>query len=115
GGSPSPGGLPLKRFSRLAALLGTLLVCSFAAAEETAPQLFARYDNLTVGDAVTVSDLAITSGAMKFTLKSGSAAPVKAGDEVVGLFFSGDGSFSYVENEPVELPLAKSNLKFTKA
>lgn len=104
----------MKSISRLTALLGVLLVSSFAVADETAPQLFARYAAPHVGDAVTVSNLTITAGAMKFTL-NGSAAPVKAGDEVVGLFFAGDGAFDYTESDAVELPLAKSNLRFTKA
>src|SRR5206468_4121153 len=100
------GGLPVQSLSRLTALLGALLVCSFAGAE-TAPQLFARYAAPHAGDAVTVSNLTITSGAMKFTLTSGSAAPVKAGDEVVGLFFVGDAAFDYAVSDSVELPLAK--------
>jgi hypothetical protein len=105
----------VKSISRVTAVLGVLFVCAIAAADENAPQLVARYDNLKLGGApVTVSNLTITSGSMKFTLNSGSAATVKAGDEVVGLFFAGDGAFDYNE-EAVELPLAKSNLRFTKA
>jgi hypothetical protein len=105
----------VKLIFRRTALLGVLFVSLLAAADENAPQLVARYEHLQLGSApVTVGNLTITSGSMKFTLNSGSAATVKADDEVVGLFFAGDGAFDYNE-EAVELPLAKSNLRFTKA
>jgi len=104
-------------FIRLVAVLGFLsFVCAIAAAEETAPQLVARYENLALGGApVTVSNLTITSGSMKLTLASGSAAPVKAGDEVIGIFFKGDGSFDYSANDAVELPIMQANLRYLKS
>lgn len=106
----------MKSIHRLTAVLGVLFVCSIAAAEETAPQLVERYSKLTLGGApVTISNLTVTSGSMKLTLASGSAAPVKAGDEVIGIFFKGDGSFDYSASDPVELPIMATNLRNTKS
>lgn len=106
----------MKSISRLTALLGVLLVSSIAAADETAPQLVARYENLALGGpAVAVSNMTISSGSMKLTLNSGSAAPVKAGDEVIGIFFKGDGAFDYSANDAVELPIMQTNLRNTKS
>ena len=99
--------------SRIAAMLGVSLLCLTATAE-TAPELVARYEKLTLGAPVAVSNLAISSGSMKITLGSGSAATVKAGDEVIGLFFKGQGSFSYSANDAVELPIMQTNLRNTK-
>jgi len=102
--------------SRLIAVLGVSLVCAIAAADETAPQLVARYEHLALGGApVTVSNLTITSGSMKLTLASGSAAPVKAGDEVVGIYFKGDGSFDYSASDAAELPIMQANLRNLKS
>ena len=106
----------MKSISRLTALLGVLLVSSIAAADETAPQLVTRYENLALGGpAVAVSNMTISSGSMKLTLNSGSAAPVKAGDEVIGIFFKGDGAFDYSANDAVELPIMQTNLRNTKS
>jgi len=106
----------VKSIFRCTALLGVLFVSLLAAADENAPQLVARYEHLQLGGApVTVSNLTITSGSMKFTLNSGSAAIVKAGDEVVGIFFKGDGVFDYSANDAVELPIMQTNLRNTKS
>ncbi len=86
-----------------------------AAAAEGAADLVARFSKLSLGDAVTVSNLRVSSGRLDLTLASGTAAPVKAGDEVVGLFFKGDGVFAYRADEPLELPIVKSNLRYTKS
>jgi len=105
----------VKSISRLIAVLGVSFLCAIAGADETAPQLVARYENLVLGGApVTVSNLTITSGSMKLTLASGSAATVKAGDEVIGIFFKGEGSFDYSANDAVELPIMQTNLRNTK-
>ena len=106
----------MKLISRLTAVAGLLFVCAFAAADETAPDLLARYEKLTLGaPAVSVSNMVINSGSMKLTLANGVAAPVKAGDEVVGIFFKGDGSFDYAANDAVELPIMQTNLRNTKS
>jgi len=70
-----------------------------------------RYDHLSVGDAVTVSDATLEAGRMVCRLKSGRAAPVRAGEEVVGLFFEGQASMEYVSTEPVEAPVVVFDAK----
>ncbi len=70
-----------------------------------------RFDHLQVGDATGVADRTLTSGHLRCTLKSGRAAPVRAGDEVVGLFFEGDGAMDYVSADPIEAPVVAFNAK----
>ena len=48
----------------------------------------ARFDTVSVtGSSFSVRDVRLTSGHLTLVLKTGSAAPVRAGGEVVGLFF----------------------------
>jgi hypothetical protein len=101
----------VKALLRLTVLLG---VCAAVFAEETAPELVARYEKLSVGAPVTISGLTINNSSMKLTLLSGAAAPVKAGGEVIGLFFKGEGFFDYAVNDAVELPILQTNLKNLK-
>lgn len=70
-----------------------------------------RYDHLAVGDAVSVADATLEAGRLTCRLKSGRAAPVRAGEEVVGLFFEGDASMEYLSNEPVEEPVVVFDAK----
>ena len=70
-----------------------------------------RFDHLTVGDAVSVSNLHLTAGHMDCTLRSGRAAPVRAGDEVVGVFFEGDGAMDYLSVDPIEAPVVLYNAR----
>jgi len=76
-----------------------------AAAASTLPELVERFDHLQVGDAVEVRDLSLAAGRFICRLASGRAAPVRAGDEAVGLFFEGDGTMEYVSTDPVEAPV----------
>lgn len=73
--------------------------------------LIEAYDNLQTGAAAPVSNLQYTVGHMKLTLASGTAAPVMAGQEVVGTFFKGNGSFVYTSVDPVEAPVMKFNIR----
>src|ERR1700730_15313935 len=68
-----------------------------------------RFDHLSVGDAVSVSNLHLTAGHIDCTLKSGRAAPVRAGDEVVGAFFEGEGAMEYLSVDPIEAPVVVYN------
>ncbi|HEX4439106.1 MAG TPA: M1 family aminopeptidase [Thermoanaerobaculia bacterium] len=70
-----------------------------------------RFDHLSVGDAVTVSDATLEAGRLTCRLKSGRAAPVRAGDEVVGVFFEGQAAMEYVSTEPVEAPVVVFDAK----
>ena len=91
-------------------LLAGVLAARVAAAATPEPadvvRLVERYDALRVGsDAARVADLRLTSGSLTCTLASGSAAYVKTGDEVAGLYFEGTGSVEYLSTDPVEAPV----------
>lgn len=70
-----------------------------------------RFDHLSVGDAVSVSSLHLTAGHLDCALKSGRAAPVRAGEEVVGVYFEGDGAMEYLSVDPIEAPVVMYNTK----
>lgn len=66
-----------------------------------------RFDSLTIGSSsIPVHDLPLSSGHLTLTLRSGSVAPVRAGEEVVGLYFEGTGAMEYRSDDPVEFPVA---------
>ena len=99
----------LKPFWQALALL-ILAVPSFAA--DTVAGLMERYGALRLApDVVSVQNVPLQNGSMNVTLASGSLARVMAGDETVGLFFKGTGTYAYTSREPVEQPLLASNLK----
>jgi hypothetical protein len=70
-----------------------------------------RFDHLRVGGAVVVKGLRLSAGHMECVLESGRAAPVLAGDEIVGLFFEGRGAMVYVSVDPVEAPVVVFDAK----
>jgi hypothetical protein len=96
----------MKRFL----LAFALVVCPLASAESL-KDVLAAYDGMTLGGPSAVSNVTLTSGHMTFTLTSGNAAPVIAGNETIGLFFTGKGSYEYLSNDPVEAAVVKSNVK----
>ena len=94
-----------------AAFIVLLLAAAAPGAGQGLPEILQRFDHPRVGDAVAVSDLRLSAGHFACVLKSGRAAPVWAGDEVVGLFFEGEGSMEYVSVDPVEGPLVLFDTK----
>jgi hypothetical protein len=68
-----------------------------------------RFDHLSAGDAVSVSNLRLTAGHIECTLQSGRAAPVRAGEEVVGVYFEGQGAMEYLSVDPIEAPVVLFN------
>ena len=95
---------PLRAVFRLAlCVLGP--ASAARAAGPALPEVIERFDRLAVGDAVTVSAQTLSAGRFTCVLKAGRAAPVRAGDELVGLFFEGEGAMEYVSADPVEGPL----------
>src|SRR5512141_1514056 len=95
---------------RLAAVLAGLLAagCSLAAGpEREAAASLRRFDALKVGvSSVAVKDLKLEAGHAIVTLRSGQIAPVRAGEEVIGLFFQGAGALEYRSVDPVEFPIS---------
>jgi len=61
--------------------------------------------------AVPVEGLEFTTGHLKVTLGKGLAAIVRAAGEPVGLFFKGEGSYTYLSSDAVEAPVMTFNVK----
>jgi len=106
----------MARIGTLRALfLSSLLSPGVAARGETSPslaELVARYDELAVGaDSTAVSNLRLSAGHASLVLASGAATAVRAGNDVVGLYFRGRGSFEYLSVDPIEWPVMAYNLR----
>ncbi|HKD18401.1 MAG TPA: M1 family aminopeptidase, partial [Thermoanaerobaculia bacterium] len=95
-------------------LLGLFLACallpvSAVGAESstpTLPEVMERFEKLQISGAGGLSAKThLVSGHLDCTLTGGSVALVKAGDDVVGVFFSGTGSMEYVSEDPIEAPV----------
>ena len=85
-----------------------------AARADTPPGLLAtieQFDHLTVGNALTVGSMVLTTGRLECKTSSGRAAPVLAGDRTVGFFFEGNGEMQYVSADPIEAPVVVFNTK----
>src|ERR1700738_3050127 len=89
----------------LASLCLALSASPASAATPNLAETIERFDHLRVGDAVAVTNLRLGEEHFECILRSGSAAPVKAGEEVVGLFLEGDGTMDYLSVEPIEAPV----------
>lgn len=94
-------------------LFTTLVLCLpvslFAAAPLT--DFVAAAKNLKLGDAASVSNVTWTVGHMTLRLGNGSIARVMAGNEPVGVYFKGSGTFEYVTVEATEIPVVDHNVK----
>jgi hypothetical protein len=75
------------------------------------PGVVERFDNLAVGDAVKVSGLRLAGPHASCALESGRAASVRAGEEIVGLFFEGSGTFEYLSADALEAPVVVFDAK----
>jgi Peptidase family M1 domain len=95
--------------------IGLLLLVSLSAFAADAPRVAALaelFDNPTLGSAAPVSNVTVKlSDRMTLTLASGSAAPVMAGKDAIGLFFSGSGSFTYRADDKAEAMNVKHNVR----
>jgi hypothetical protein len=86
-------------------LLG--VVCAAApgragAADGGIASLVERFEHLAVGPAKQVSPMTLSSGHFDCRLAAGRAAPVLAGDDVVGLYYEGAGTMAYLSADPLE-------------
>ncbi len=65
-----------------------------------------RFENLQVStESAPVADMRLASGHLDCMLATGRAAYVRAGDEVVGLFFEGNGMMEYLSVDAIEAPV----------
>jgi hypothetical protein len=78
---------------------------------ETVAGLAEQFDTPKVGPAVAAHDLTFESGHLKINLVSGTAAPVTAGGETLGVFFKGTGNFQYLSADPAEAAIMTTNAK----
>lgn len=99
----------MKRFT--AFLFAVAVLVSPLSAAESLKNTIAAYDGMTLGQPAVVSDVKLTAGHITFTLASGNAAPIVAGNKTIGLFFSGSGAYTHVSNDPAEAAVVKHNVK----
>ena len=93
-------------------LVGALAAASPLLAAPDHPDLLPvleAFDHLAVGAAVKVSGLRLEGPHASWVLESGSAAPVSAGERVVGVFVEGKGSFEYLSTDALEAPVVTFN------
>ena len=91
-----------------------LALAAAAGRGDTSPGLLAtieQFDHLTLGEAVTVGSMTASTGHLECKISSGRAAPVRAGDLVVGFLFEGNGEMQYVSADPIEAPVVTFNAK----
>lgn len=92
-------------------LIAVVALVTPLSAAESLKQTIAAYDGMTLGATSPVTNVKLSSGHMTFTLASGSATPVVAGDETIGLFFTGQGTYEYVSKDPAEAAVVRGNVK----
>ncbi len=96
---------------RLLGILGSgFLAASTLAADAGAPPglaaLVRTYERLEVsGESAPAQNIKLVAGHLSCTLASGGVAYVRAGDEIVGLFFQGNGTMEYVSEDAIETPV----------
>ncbi|HEX6639839.1 MAG TPA: hypothetical protein VF215_01940, partial [Thermoanaerobaculia bacterium] len=88
-----------------------LLLSIPAFAADTVASLAEKYGAPRVGAAVTTHNQTFEFEHLKITFTDGMAAPVTAGDETIGLYFKGSGSYQYVSADPAEAAITATNLK----
>src|SRR6185436_8125352 len=90
-------------------ILAVLAVPAFA---DRFPALMEVHRNPRLATEVApVSGASFTVGHMKLDLASGSAFSIYAGQERVGIFFKGKGTFRYETVEATELPIVSYNVR----
>src|SRR5689334_24016206 len=87
----------------------------FAAGQSFAANRFGAlvegYSNPKAGASAAVSNVDYSFGHLKLNLASGNAAPVTAAGNTVAIFFTGNGTFTYVSDDPVEFPIVTRNTR----
>lgn len=98
---------------RLSRLFLAVAVCLPVSAYAAAPltDFLAAADAPKLGEPAKVTDVAFTVGHMKIRMADGSAARVMAGNDAIGIYFKGTGSFEYETVEATELPVVEHNVK----
>ncbi|HEY0159976.1 MAG TPA: M1 family aminopeptidase [Thermoanaerobaculia bacterium] len=93
-------------------VVAAILFCAIPLpAAENVVALHSLYEQPALGASKLVENVTFTSGHLKVTLAQGSAAPVMAGEETIGLFFKGKGQFEYLSDDPSEAAALTSNVR----
>ena len=103
-----------RSFGMAAAVVVSCLVSAArpARADSTFPQLVEQWSVLTLaGPPHPVEGLRLSAGHLTLTLVRGDAIFVLAGDQVVGLFFRGQGTLEHLSVDPVEAPVVSYNVR----
>lgn len=103
-----------RSFGMVAAVVVSGLVSAArpARTDSTFPQLIEQWSVLTLaGPPHPVEGLRLSAGHLTLTLVRGDAILVLAGDQVVGLFFRGQGTLEHLSADPVEAPVVSYNVK----
>ena len=96
---------------RIRTLVFLASVCAAASAQASSFADFVKaVDHLHLGEP-KVAEGTFTIGHLKVTMADGSAAPVLAGSEPVGIFFHGKGSLEYETTEKAEFPVVAHNVR----
>jgi len=73
--------------------------------------LIEGYQHPKAGPSSAVSNVSFSIGHLKMSLASGTASPITVAGQQVALFFTGDGTFTYTSDDPVERPIVTHNVK----
>lgn len=94
-------------------ITATLLVAaSFSAhAEDTVAGLVETYDHPRLGATISVQDQTWKHEHLTILMSQGVAAPVMAGDETIGIYFRGTGTWDYVSVDPAEFTVMETNTR----
>src|ERR1700741_3138070 len=87
------------------------LLASLSAAGADVAALAELYDKPTLAMGKSVSNLSVQIGSLELKLTTGALAPVSAGSDPIGVFFSGQGTFAYKTKDPVERSLVQFEAK----
>lgn len=90
---------------RVPATIALVLLIAASSLAADLPTLAAAYANPTLGPATTVQKLPIRISNLTVELTAGSAAPVLGGTDPIGIFFSGNGRFTYRSTDRIESSL----------
>ena len=102
--------------NRILSLL-PLLLLAIPVSGDSVVEIVSRFDTLTVDPASVRLNpaTALTTGRLRLTIDSGSAAYVRAGNEIVGIFVKGNGTLAYTTQDAIEFPVVRTTLKTTKS
>jgi Peptidase family M1 domain len=75
------------------------------------PSLVEGYQHPKAGPSSTISNLSFSVGHLKMSFASGTASPVTVAGQQAAIFFTGDGTFTYTSDDPVERPIVTHNVK----